>query len=197
VIFDQFRQLDGSNVRRYGGTGLGLAICRNLATLLKGKTWVESEMGSGSEFCLEIPLKTGTAVLSSDRSPATQAEIARDIRVLIVDDDPDNLMLLKTLLRNEGFQVVTADSGYRALEILEREALPGMVLLDLQMPVMSGLQTLKIIRENFPELKVAGQSAYAITADKERSMVAKFDAFITKPYDRDDLINMIGQLLAK
>jgi len=197
VIFDQFRQLDGSNVRRYGGTGLGLAICRNLATLLKGKIWVESEMGSGSEFCLEIPLKTGTAVLSSDRSPATQAEIARDIRVLIVDDDPDNLMLLKTLLRNEGFQVVTADSGYRALEILEREALPGMVLLDLQMPVMSGLQTLKIIRENFPELKVAGQSAYAITADKERSMVAKFDAFITKPYDRDDLINMIGQLLAK
>ncbi|MDF1571896.1 MAG: PAS domain S-box protein [Bacteroidales bacterium] len=197
VIFDQFRQLDGSNIRRYGGTGLGLSICRNLATLLKGKIWVESEMGSGSEFCVEIPLKTGTTVLSAEKNPVSHAEIDRDMRLLIVDDDPDNLMLLKTLLRNEGFQVVTADSGYRALEILEREALPGLVLLDLQMPVMSGLQTLKIIREKYPELKVAGQSAYAITADKERSMVAGFDAYITKPYDRNAMVSMIGQLLGK
>jgi PAS domain S-box-containing protein len=195
IIFVQFLQLDGSNVRQYGGTGLGLAICRNLATLLKGKIWVESEMGSGSEFCLEIPYKTGSTLLSSKKNTAPHAQIARDIRVLIVDDDPDNLMLLKTLMRNEGFQSVTAYSGYRALEILEREVLPDLVLLDLQMPVMSGIQTLKIIREKYPELKVAGQSAHALESEKERSMVAGFDAYITKPYDRNDLISMIGTLL--
>lgn len=195
VIFDQFRQLDGSNIRRYGGTGLGLAICRNLATLLKGNIWVESEMGSGSDFYLEVPLKTGATVLSSVKNPAPHAEIAAGIRVLIVDDDPDNLMLLKTLMRNEGFQVVTADSGYRALEILEREAAPDLVLLDVQMPVMSGLQTLKIIRENYPSLKVAGQSAYATSDENQSSVVNAFDAYITKPYDRNDLISMIGNLL--
>lgn len=195
VIFDQFRQLDGSNIRQYGGTGLGLAICRNLATLLKGKIWVESEMGSGSEFYLEIPYRTGSAVLTSSERPAPHAEITKDIRVLLVDDDPDNLMLLKTIMRNEGFQAVTADSGYRALEILEREVLPDLVLMDLQMPVMSGLQTLKIIREKYPDLKVAGQSAHALETEKEQSAIAGFDAYITKPYDRNDLIQMIGTLV--
>lgn len=196
IIFDQFRQLDGSNIRKYGGTGLGLAICRNLAALLKGKIWVESEMGTGSEFYVEIPYKAGSTVLSSKSDMVKQQDLAGEIRVLLVDDDPDNLLLLKTLLRNEGFQALTADSGYRALEILDREVLPDLVLLDLQMPVMSGLQTLQIIREKYPGLKVAGQSAYALDSEQERTMMSEFDAYITKPYDRNALFNMIGKLIA-
>ena len=195
IIFDQFRQLDGSNIRKYGGTGLGLAICRNLAALLKGKIWVESEMGTGSEFYVEIPYKAGSTVQSSKSDPAMPQEHADEIRVLLVDDDPDNLLLLTTLLRNEGFRAVTADSGYRALEILDREVLPDLVLLDLQMPVMSGLQTLQIMREKYPGLKVAGQSAYALDSERERSMMSEFDAYITKPYDRNDLVSMIGKLM--
>ncbi len=195
IIFDQFRQLDGSNIRKYGGTGLGLAICRNLAALLRGRIWVESEMGTGSGFYVEIPYKVGSTVLSSNSDPAKQQDLPGDIRVLLVDDDPDNLMLLHTLLRNEGLQAVTADSGYRALEILDREVLPDLVLLDLQMPVMSGLHTLQIIREKYPGLKVAGQSAYALDSERERAIISEFDAYITKPYDRNDLLGMIVKLM--
>jgi len=144
---------------------------------------------------VEIPYKVGSTVLSSNSDPAKQQDLPGDIRVLLVDDDPDNLMLLHTLLRNEGLQAVTADSGYRALEILDREVLPDLVLLDLQMPVMSGLHTLQIIREKYPGLKVAGQSAYALDSERERAIISEFDAYITKPYDRNDLLGMIVKLM--
>lgn len=197
IIFDQFRQVDGSNVRKYGGTGLGLAICRNLSELLKGRIWVESEVNQGSVFYVELPLKSGYNISKGPISKSTKPSVSDRLTVLLVDDDLDSLMLMTTLLRNEGVQTVTADSGYKALEILEREELPDAVLMDLQMPVLSGIQTLKIIRDIHPDLKVIAQSAHALEGEKDRTLIAGFDDYISKPYSRQALLDVINRAVEK
>jgi len=195
IIFDQFRQVDGSNVRKYGGTGLGLAICKNLTELLKGRIWVESVLDEGSVFYVELPLRSGYNVEKKPSSKNTNTAVSDKITVLLVDDDQDSLMLMTTLLRNEGVQTITADSGYKALEILEREALPDVVLMDLQMPVISGAQTLKIIREIHPDIKVIAQSAHALEGEKDRSLLAGFDDYISKPFSRQGLFDVIKRVV--
>lgn len=191
VIFDQFRQIDGSDVRKFGGTGLGLAICKNLATLLSGKIWVDSVKGEGSAFFLELPVKSGYSLVPDDYASGGISAKDSTITILMVDDDQDSLMLVSTMMRNEGIQIVTAESGYRALELLERETLPNVVLMDLEMPVMSGLQTLRIIRELYPDLKVIAQSAHALEGDREKTIVAGFDSYISKPYNKQSLLKVI------
>ncbi len=195
IIFDQFRQIDGSNVRKYGGTGLGLAICKNLAGLLNGRIWVESEKGVGSTFFVELPVKSGYSVFEEKRQKATKNTGSREITVLMVDDDQDSLMLMVTMMRNEGIQTLTADSGYKALEILEREGIPDIVLMDLEMPVLNGLQTLRIIRELYPHLKVIAQSAHAREGESERTKIAGFDDYISKPYSKQGLLDMIRRMV--
>lgn len=196
IIFDQFRQVDGSHVRRYGGTGLGLAICKNLASLLKGKIWVESEPGEGSVFYLELPVRTGMKIEEPKARVQMKPFYGREISAFVADDDPDSLFLLKTLLRREGVKITTTDTGYSVLELLEREDLPDLVLLDLQMPVLSGEQTMRIIKEKYPSLKVIAQSARAFEGEREKSMVAGFDGYISKPYDRERLLEVIRHVLA-
>ncbi len=196
IIFDQFRQVDGSHVRRYGGTGLGLAICRNLATLLKGKIWVESKPGEGSAFYLELPIKTGMKIEVPRSTIHVKPLVGREISAFVADDDPDSLLLLKTLLHREGVKVSTTDTGYSILELLEREDLPDLVFLDLQMPVLSGEQTMRIIREKYPSLKVIAQSARAFEGEREKSKVAGFDGYISKPYNREKLLEVIHYVLA-
>ncbi|MEX0987572.1 MAG: PAS domain S-box protein [Bacteroidales bacterium] len=195
IIFDQFRQVDGSNVRKYGGTGLGLAICRNLTGLLNGKIWVESEKDSGSTFYLELPLKSGFELNENRDAASREFAVSSKIKVLMVDDDQDSLMLMTTILRYEGIQTVTADSGYKALKILEREELPDIVLMDLQMPVMSGIQTLHIIREQYPALKVVAQSAHALEGERRKSLGLGFNDYISKPYSKQGLLEVIKRVV--
>jgi len=197
IIFDQFRQIDGSHVRKYGGTGLGLAICRNLSNLLHGKIWVESTLGEGSTFHLELPVVTGMKIEEDPLEKDAELHTEHRVTVLVADDDPDSLLLLRTILRNEGIHTVPADSGYSTLEVLEREQLPDLVMMDLQMPVLSGEQTLRIIRENYPGLKVIAQSARAFEDERERELVAGFDGHVSKPYSREKIMETIRRVLAK
>jgi CheY-like chemotaxis protein len=196
IIFDQFRQIDGSNIRKYGGTGLGLAICKNLTELLNGKIWLESEKGRGSSFFVDLPIRSGYLIKETRVDEDALPSISKKTTVLLVDDDQDTLMLLVTLLRNEGIQTITADSGYKALEILERELRPNVVLLDLQMPVLSGMQTLKIIKELYPDQKVIAQSAHALEGDKSKSLFAGFDDYITKPYSKQALLKVLQKVIS-
>jgi CheY-like chemotaxis protein len=191
IIFDQFRQIDSSDVRKFRGTGLGLAICRNLATLLSGKIWVDSVPGEGSAFYVELPIFSGLLLDSDENVKSEKSTDTGQVTMLMVDDDPDSLMLMSTMMQNESVQVITTDSGYKALEILDREALPDVVLMDLEMPVMNGAQTLTIIREKYPELKVVAQSAHALEGDREKTIVSGFDDYISKPFNKQSILEVI------
>lgn len=197
LIFDQFRQVDGSNIRKYGGTGLGLAICKQLTSLLNGKIWVESELGKGAAFFVELPIKSGFHLSKKHVNKDENGSYNKNISILIVDDDHDSLMLLLTMLRSEGMQVLTADNGYAALELLERQSTIDLVLLDIQMPVINGVQTLNLIRERDKDLKVIAHSAHALDGERDRTIAAGFDDYLSKPFSKQELLKLINSIVSE
>jgi PAS domain S-box-containing protein len=200
VIFDQFRQLDGSNTRKFGGTGLGLAICKNLVQMMGGRIWVESGPAKGTCFQVEYPLKaTGfdKQVISEVKMVHESIVVGAQISILTVDDEPDTLELYQAMLTQMGHRVSVAATGYEALRILEQYPLPDLVLMDIQMPVMSGTDTLRIIRERYPEIKVVAQSAHALTGDRDRFMGEGYDDYLPKPFTAAQLEKVLLKLTGK
>jgi CheY-like chemotaxis protein len=197
VIFDQFRQLDGSNTRKFSGTGLGLTICKNLVEMMGGRIWVESGPGKGACFMVEHPRKAPIVETKYNREVEKvqhTLDSSTKISILVVDDEPDTLELYQVLLTQMGHRVSTAPSGYEALRILEQFPLPDLVLMDIQLPVMSGTDTLRIIRERYPELKVVAQSAHALSGDRARFLEEGYDEYLPKPFTALQLEEIIAGL---
>jgi len=198
LIFDQFRQVDGSNTRKFGGTGLGLSICRNLVKLMEGRIWLESEPGSGSLFQVELP-RTSPGIKKHPVPPPSQLteirEAAQELSILAVDDEPHTLELYQAMLNAMGHSVRTAENGYAALRVLEQFPLPDLVLLDVKMPILSGTDTLRIIRERYPYVKVVAQSAHALVGDRERFMQEGYDEYLPKPFTSEHMEQVISNLL--
>ncbi|MDX2431571.1 MAG: PAS domain-containing protein [Bacteroides sp.] len=195
IIFDQFRQVDGSNTRKFGGTGLGLAICKNLVEMMGGKIWVESIEGKGAIFKVELPRK---ARLLEDRANTTKPEKGfetkqgRGLEILVVDDEQDSLELFYEILSGMGHQVGKAASGFEALQLLEKGPLPNMVFMDDQMDILSGTETMRIIKERHPGIKVVAQSAHALVGDRTRFLEQGFDAYLPKPFSVEQLKDILS-----
>lgn len=197
VIFDQFRQIDGSNTRKFGGTGLGLAICKNLIRLMGGRIWVESKAGGGTLFQIEVPVKSTHGVLSEDQEVRFQLEsrtASKGLSIMVVDDEADSLELYEALLRTLDYSVVTALTGYDALKILEQKGVPDLVLMDVSMPVLSGTETLRIMKERYPDIKVVAQSAHALIGDRDRFLKEGYDEYLPKPFTEEQLSGIISKL---
>ena len=185
AIFEKFNQADISIARRFGGTGLGLAICRSLARLMGGEISVESTLGSGSVFRLTVPLHPAAA-------PAAVAAPLRGSRtghILVVEDQEANAILAKSLLEDMGHEVELASNGIEALDRLLQHRF-DVVLMDLEMPVMGGLEAARRIRamasptRNMP---VIAMSASACATDIARCKAAGMDEHIAKPIGREAL----------
>jgi signal transduction histidine kinase/DNA-binding NarL/FixJ family response regulator len=196
TIFQPFEQV-GDLERRFGGTGLGLSISRQLVRLMDSDIQVESQPGKGSRFSFELLLP----VVEVDVALRT---VARQVsgfagpvkRILIVDDVPANRAMLSDLLQSLGCVTEEAADGRQALERLEA-APPDLVLMDIRMPVMDGLDAIRRIRAN-PMLKsvpIIANSASATPEDEKDSMVAGASVFLTKPIDQDALLQRMGELL--
>jgi PAS domain S-box-containing protein len=197
LIFDQFRQIDGSNTRKFGGTGLGLAICKNMVRLMGGRIWVESSVGDGALFQVELPLKSSDKVLTEDpelRTQLTSRTGKMNLGVLVVDDEEDSLELYRALLDTLGYKVSTALNGYEALKILEQKSRPDVVLMNVSMPVLSGTDTLRLIKERYPGMKVVAQSAHALVGDRDRFMKEGYDEYLPKPFTEKQLAGVMVKL---
>ena len=207
LIFEAFRQADGSTVRKFGGTGLGLSISLQLSRLLGGHISVESNLKEGSIFTLYLPCRENESEiepqpirpwsdvaaaielqgLKSDPSIHTIAEADYDIlrgkTVLLVDDDQRNIFALQKGLEPYDMNILTAQSGYECLQILREQPYINMVLLDIMMPNLDGYDTLLIIRE---ELKLTGLPIIAISAktmkeEREKCLTSGATDFMSKP----------------
>lgn len=181
-IFEPFVQADMSNSRQYGGAGLGLSICRRLAGLLGGRVWAESNLGRGSTFQLELPfVLPGSNLAGATAQPET---VRQEYTVLLVDDDYYCLRINAALLEKLGHRVVTATNGKEALEEWQRQPF-DLIMMDIQMPVMSGLEALRRIREIEQEegghIPVIVQTAYAMPADRPALLKEGFDGYVSKP----------------
>jgi CheY-like chemotaxis protein len=227
-LFKPFTQADDSTTRRFGGTGLGLSICQELAVLMGGRVGADSREGQGSVFWVELPLPRlprtlsggppadgdrpeGDAAVGPASTPPDSGVSLNGLRVLVAEDNAVNMMIAAALLERWGVAVTQALDGREAVAAVQRAAAEGLpfdaVLMDVQMPVMSGHEATRTLREleasgALQALEAAGHAqptkplrllpiialtAAALVTEREEALSAGMNDFLTKPIDADKL----------
>ncbi len=215
AIFEKFTQADGSTTRKYGGTGLGLAICLQLVELMGGYLAVASEVGKGSTFSFVIPLEEAPAEIISlkEHKEAGREKAATGGRILLVEDNAVNQRLAGILITRQGYEVEVASDGAEALEHLRHQTF-DLVLMDVQMPNMDGMEATRRIREieaDDPVLRqgyvglralqqplaIIGLTAHARKEDETACYEAGMNGFLTKPIIKAKLTMILSEMMPR
>ncbi|HWQ18451.1 MAG TPA: PAS domain S-box protein, partial [Methanotrichaceae archaeon] len=188
-LFQSFSQVDMSTTRKYGGTGLGLAISKRLIETMGGGIWVESEVGLGSKFHFTLPVGVSLNSLPKPIVAHSQprSSVQANIRILMAEDNAVNQKVLLKMLGRLGYRADVAADGIEALKMLERQKY-DLVLMDIQMPEMDGVEATREIRQRWPNgPMIVALTAYALEGDREKCLEAGMDGYIAKPVKMDDL----------
>lgn len=202
-MFESFVQLDSSLTREHGGTGLGLALVKRIAEMHGGRVTVDSQRGRGSQFTLHIPcpvvtwlpLPQGVVNLAPPMSVAPESSFPKGT-ILVAEDNPANRNLLVDMLQALGYHVTTAQDGYDAIQqALEHP--PDLILMDIQLPTMDGLEAMRHIRAHpdLGQLPIVALTALAMPEDQERCLQAGATAYLAKPLPLDGLDTLLQHLL--
>ena len=197
LIFESFSQADTSTTRKFGGTGLGLSITKHLVELMDGRIWVESQVGEGStfHFTIQTRLPLGDEKPRGDERTRRGATVDRNLaqrlplRILVADDNVINQKVAILLLENMGYRADLAADGLEVLAALERQRY-DIVLMDVQMPELDGLETTRRIHAELPPVqwpKIIAVTAGAMRGDREKCFAAGMDDYVSKPVQADDL----------
>ncbi len=194
-IFDRFEQIDPSSTRRHEGVGLGLSICRTLVDLMEGDIRVESDLGAGTQFTVQLPLRISRiADTASKASPKETLESQAGLRILAAEDNTMNQEILKRLAAALEFDLTIAVNGAEAVDAFHPDRF-DIVLMDIHMPIMDGLQASETIRATGAQTPIV-----AVTADVMEDMGERFsrvgiNGYVTKPYELRSLMSEIDRVL--
>jgi PAS domain S-box-containing protein len=196
-LFKNFSQVDGSTTRKYGGTGLGLAISKQLVQMMGGAITVESQKGKGSTFSFSLKF-----MLSGELSYPTQETFnpihtMKPLRILIVEDDKVNLMVLTLMLKEKGHYVESASTGVEAL-LLHAENQYDVIFMDMQMPIMDGIEATNKIREREGKSRhtpIIALTAYELVGDREKFLSYGLDEYIPKPINMGELCKVLEEVV--
>ena len=216
-MFKGFTQSDSSMTRRFGGVGLGLTICEKLVKLLGGNIWFESEVGKGSTFCFSLYLKLSqSGKPKEDRQPDTEKTLSVNLNILLVEDNLFNQQLIKTIFEGNGHSVTTAPDGLECLKTLTENEY-SVIVMDIQMPVMDGIEATNYIRgcergelyignqyeDELTKLRsriqgkytpIVALTAHAMSEDREKCLQAGMDDYLTKPFRPDKDFSVIKRV---
>jgi len=197
IIFDRFRQVQEGSTRKYGGTGIGLYISKHIIELLGGDIWFESEVGQGTTFHFSLPynesknVNDGSVVFKA-KNPEYKWE---GKTILIAEDIDTNYKYLSTVLADTKAKILWARNGEEAVSMVLNGSPVDIVLMDIQMPVVDGYEATLRIRENFPDLPIIAQTAYALPHDNLKCFEVGCNDYVSKPINAHLLKKKINELL--
>jgi PAS domain S-box-containing protein len=199
-LFTEFNQLSPTIARRYGGTGLGLAICRRLITLMSGEIDVESRVGEGSKFWFVLPLRIMTSEseqVSGSASALKLAPTGKTGKILVVEDNATNQLVITKMLQKMGHECDLADHGEAAIAMVQATHY-DLMLMDVAMPVMDGLSATRAIRalgSDYADLPILAMTAQSMQGDRERCLAAGMNDYLSKPVNRELLQRALAHWL--
>ena len=201
-LFQSFVQIDSRLARQYEGTGLGLALVERLAKLHGGRVSVASNVGQGSCFAVHLPYYP-VCVINATQMMASRSETdvnppasVKPTLILLVEDNPNNAQTISTYLEHKGYSLISACNGQEALEII-KQSNPDLILMDVQMPIMDGLEATRQIRSNpkFTQIPIIALTASAMPGDRDRCLAAGMNDYLSKPIRMKQLTTIIEQNL--
>lgn len=201
-LFKQFSQVEDSYNRTKGGTGLGLSISQELCNMMDGDIGVESELDVGSTFWFTIEIKEVQHLPPTNNSVETQELFSPKIRstqpnILVVDDNSVNVMVAESILKKAGCKTTAANSGFRAIELLEDGNVYDIIFMDIQMPKMNGMETTRRIHTQFKEFTtpIIAMTAFTLVEEQNEFLEAGMDGFLPKPIKAFDLLQKVEELI--
>jgi len=196
IIFDRFRQVEDYGTRKYGGSGLGLSLSKGIVENLKGSIWVDSEKDEGSTFYFSVPYNTSSN--NNDETVSKMQELKYEWpnkTILIVEDAIVSYQLLTKFLKDSKVSFLHAEDGEQAVAMCNTNDKIDLILMDVQLPIMNGLEATKQIKSKKPDLPIIAQTANAMVDDRTNILNAGCDDYIAKPINRYELYEKINNYL--